>query len=212
MGTTVRRLGALAAVVAAGLLVGAAAPAGAQDIPVTGAFTATGTFELFDCDFAHEHTAGGGDLTGLGASTFSLDFCVAAPDVLEDPWPVTSGTFTVIAPAGTLTGTMDGSFLAGTPQADGRFPFTYLLTITGGTGAYAGAGGRLTLDGLLEYVPIFDRNLEGTVSGTVTAPPPVHTPTSKADCKHDNWRNRTDEHGTVFRNKAACIRWVKRHS
>ena len=106
-GSLARRAGALVAVSLA-LVAGAASPAAAADIPVSGDFTATGTF-TFACDFALESTDGGGDWTGLGPSTFHLDWCVGLPpDPTVDDWPVTSGTFTVTTATGTLTGTMGG--------------------------------------------------------------------------------------------------------
>src|SRR5262245_45218261 len=98
MGKNLRRLAALAVVTLA-FVGGAAGPAGAQGIDVSGSFTGTRSF-TFACAFAHELNDGSGDWAGLGAVTFHLDFCVAtAPG--DDPWPVTSGTFTVTAPGGT---------------------------------------------------------------------------------------------------------------
>jgi hypothetical protein len=209
MATMVRRLAVLVAVTAAGLG-GVANPAAAEDVTVSGAFTARGSWGSDpSCDFAHEVANGDGDWAGLNVVTFALDFCVGIPPEATDRWPVTSGTFTVATPAGQLSGTMGGSLMVGVALPDGRFGFTYVLTIAGGTGAYAGATGELTLDGsLADYSP-FGRNLEGTVSGTVTTVPPVITPTSKADCKQDGWRDLTDETGTPFSSKADCTRWVK---
>ena len=200
---TMRRLAVLAVVVTA-VLAGAAWPAGAQT-DVSGPFAGTGTFD-FSCSFAHEMNSGTGDWTGLGAVTWSLDFCVQIPpDIVNDPWPVTSGTFTVTTAGGTLTGTMGGSIMGGQAQADGRFPFSYVLTVTGGTGDLAGATGQITLNGLLEYVPIFGRNLEGTATGTVAV---VHTPASANACKQDGWRTLTDAAGTTFRNQGDCVSWA----
>jgi hypothetical protein len=211
VGTMTRRLAALTVVTAA-IVAGVAGPAGAQAIDVSGPFTGSGTFD-FSCDFAHETNSGTGDWTGLGAVTWSLDFCVAIPpDLVHDPWPVTSGTFTVTAPTGTLTGTMGGTVTAGLAEPDGRFPFSYVLTVTGGTGEVAGATGQLTLDGLLEYVPLFGRNLDGTVSGTVTVPPVAHTPATKDDCKQGGWQTLTNEAGAPFRNQGACVSWADHHT
>ena len=211
-GSLARRAGALVAVSLA-LLAGAASPAAAADIPVSGDFTATGTF-TFACDFALESTDGGGDWTGLGPSTFHLDWCVGLPpDPTVDDWPVTSGTFTVTTAAGTLTGTMGGWVDPVTPDPQGRYPIHLVLTITGGTGAYVGATGELVLDGGLVVPQLPDREISGTVSGTVTTPGPVvNTPTSKADCKHDGWRAFTDEAGVPFASFPECFRWVKKNT
>ncbi len=119
----------------------AAAPAGAQDVPVSGTFTGSGSFD-FSCNPFREMQTGGREWTGLGTATFSLQFCVEFPPVITDPWPITSGTFTITTPGGTLTGEMGG-------------------TVTGGTGELAGVTGQLTLDCLLEYLPPFGRNIEG---------------------------------------------------
>ncbi|HET6953294.1 MAG TPA: hypothetical protein VFI47_23135 [Acidimicrobiales bacterium] len=208
MGNRLARRGTALLVVVAALLALSAPPAGAVPVPVSGTFTATGTF-TFACDFAQESTDGSGDWSGLGPVTFHLDWCVGLPPQDQEAWPVSSGSFTVTAAAGTLSGAMGGEVMGNTPGPDGRFPFALVLTVTGGTGDYAAATGTLTLDGLLEYVPTFSRNLDGTVSGTIEVA--VRTPTSKADCRHGNWRNLTDETGTPFASMAGCIRWVKRH-
>jgi hypothetical protein len=207
MGTTVRRLTAAMAVTAT-ILAWAAAPAGAQDVPVLGTFTGSGSFD-FSCNPFREMQTGSGDWTGLGTVTFSLDFCVEFPPVITDPWPITGGTFTITTPGGTLTGDMGGTTSAASPEPDGRFPFSYELTVTGGTGDLAGATGQLTLDGLLEFLPPFGRNIEGTVSGTLTTP--AHTPTFKDDCKQDGWRTLTDETGAAFRNQGDCVSWANAH-
>jgi len=202
MGKNLRRLTALAVVTIA-VVGGSAWPAGAQSIVVSGSFTGTGGF-TFDCAFAHEVDTGGGNWSGLGAATFDIDFCVAtAPG--SDPWPVTSGTFTVTAPGGTLTGTMGGSIQATNEVGPNQFPFTFVLTITGGTGDLAGATGQLTLDGLAGYVAPFGRTLEGTVSGSISV---VRTPASADACKQDAWRTVTDGSGTAFRNQGDCVSWA----
>jgi hypothetical protein len=202
MGKNMRRLTALAVVTLA-IVGGSAWPADAQGIDVSGSFTGTGSF-TFSCDFAHEDNTGSGDWAGLGSVTFSLDFCVASAGV-DDPWPVTSGSFTVTSAGGTLSGSMGGFVMAAKPVGPNQFPFTYVLTITGGTGDLAGATGQLTLDGLAGYVAPFGRTIEGTVSGSVVV---VHTPASADACKQDAWRTLTDAAGTAFRNQGDCVSWA----
>lgn len=186
---------------------GLASPVAAEELPVTGTFTGTGHFE-FACTFAEEHTDGSGDWTSLGPSTFHLVYCVDTPSDLADPWPVTSGSFTVETAAGTLTGDVGGHVMAGSAGPDGRYPFHLVLTVTGGTGGYEGATGGLTLDGAFEYIPFFDRRHEGTVSGAVTLPP--RTPETRDDCRHGGWRDHVDDGGRPFRNQGACIAFVSR--
>jgi len=211
MGTKLApRAGALLVLLAALVAGAGAAPAGAGGVPVSGGFRATGTF-TFACDYAQESTDGSGDWTGLGPVTFHLDWCVGLPPDPAGPWPVSSGSFTITTAVGTLTGDMGGSVMGSTPGPDGRFPFTLELTITGGTDRHASATGALTLSGLLEYIAPTSRNLEGTVSGTVTTDA-VRTPGSKADCKHAGWRSFTDESGTPFASRTACLRWVRKYT
>ena len=216
-----RRTGTARAIaaVALGLLVvgvgvgapASAAPAGgnpgpdAHELVVSGSFTGTGNFSsTTECpSFQTWHDAGG-DWTALGAVTFRLDYCVELSTT--EPSPL-SGTFTITAPAGTLTGTVTGE-VAEVAGPEG-FPASYTLTVTGGTGTYARAGGTLTLaavwDG--EVIPVFA--ISGTVSGTVTLAAP--TPTSARDCRHGGWRDLADDAGRPFRNQGACIRYVREH-
>jgi hypothetical protein len=215
MGSIRSRAAVRAAAMALGLalvglvgLVGLAPPAAAADLPVSGPFTGTGHFE-FACTFAQEYTDGSGDLTSLGPSTFHLEYCVEPTPDLSDPWPVTSGTFTVDTATGTLTGDVGGHVNASTAGPDGRYPIHLVLSITGGTEGYEGATGSLTLDAGLEYIPFFDRRYEGTVSGTVTLPP--STPASRDDCRHGGWRDLVDDQGRPFRNQGDCIAWVSHH-
>jgi hypothetical protein len=201
-----RRLAALAMSVVA-IVAGVAGPAGGQTIDVSGSFTGTGSF-TFACDFVHEVNSGTGDWAGLCAITWSLDFCVAAAG-LDEPWPITSGTFTVTAASGTLTGTMGGSVLATRPVGPNQYPVTYVLTVTGGTRDLAGATGQLTLDGLAGYVAPFGRTIDGTVSGSITV---VRTPASAGACKQDAWRTLTDGSGTAFRNQGDCVSWANHNA
>ena len=212
-----RRTGAARAVaaVAMGLLVvgvGVGTPASAapaesgpgsddHELVVSGSFTGTGNFaSLPECPSFQTWHDGSGDWTGLGAVTFRLDYCVELN--VNGPSPL-SGTFTITAPAGTLTGTLTGELPSGSLLAD------YTLTVTGGTGTYDRAGGTLTLaasfDG--DVIPIFE--ISGTVSGTIILALP--TPTSVGDCLRGGWRDLADDTGRPFRNQGACVRYALDH-
>lgn len=141
-----------------------------------------------------------------GNQQVPLDFCLEPP-AGGGLYPISSGPFTVTSPSGTLTGTVGGYVEAGgMPDPAVGFPLHIVLTVTGGTGAYAGAAGELTLDGAFGYgaTPVW-----GTVSGTITLPPP--TPNSVAECRHGGWRHVVDDEGRPFRSQGACIAWVRLH-
>jgi hypothetical protein len=192
------------------------APAGADDaggtppptgttLEVSGDFTGFGLLQS-TCGLFNQVVDGGGEWVPLGTSTFHLDFCLESPAGGEQ-YPISSGSFTVTSPDGTLTGTVGGYVEAGgMPDPTVGFPLHIVLTVTGGTGAYAGATGELTLDGAFGYgaTPVW-----GTVSGTVTLPPP--TPGSVADCRRGGWRNVVDDQGRPFRSQGACVAWVRSH-
>jgi hypothetical protein len=205
-----RAIVAIAAVVVAVVagVLGAAPAAGAAEVPVSGSFTAVGSFDSQpDCPMFHTWHDGGGDWTGLGTATFHLDYCV---DLQFPPVPSSPlvGTFTIEADGGTLTGSVTGQ-VSNTGGPDG-YPADYELTITAGTGAYDRATGFLTFDAVWNdpVAPVFA--MEGTVSGVVVVPPP--TPTSPDDCRHGGWRDLADENGDPFRNQGDCIAWAHRHT
>ncbi len=86
-----------------------------------------------------------------GNQQVPLDFCLEPP-AGGGLYPISSGPFTVTSPSGTLTGTVGGYVEAGgMPDPAVGFPLHIVLTVTGGTGAYAGAAGELTLDGAFGY-------------------------------------------------------------
>lgn len=179
-------------------------PAG-PTLEVSGDFTATGML-LSTCGLFNQVVDGGGEWAPLGTSTFHLDFCLESP-AGDGLYPISSGSFAVTSPAGTLTGTVGGYVEAGgMPDPAVGFPLHIVLTVTGGTGAYAGAAGELVLDGAFGYGAA---SAWGTVSGTITLPPP--TPSSVADCRHGGWRHVVDDEGQPFRSQGACIAWVRLH-
>jgi len=183
---------------------GGATPPAGQTLEVSGDFTGTGQL-LTGCGIFQQVVDGGGEWAPLGTSTFHLDFCLENPS--GGPYPISSGSFTVTSPAGTLAGTVGGYVEAGgNPDPAVGFPLHIVLTVTGGTGSYAGATGELVLDGAFGYGAA---TAWGTVSGTVTLPPP--TPGSVAECRHGGWRNVVDDEGRPFRSQGACVAWVRHH-
>ena len=169
------------------------------DLMVTGSFTGTGTLGP-ECGVFHVVVNGSGDWTGLGLSTFTLDFCLGSDGAIFD------GSFTIIAAdGGTLTGDMSGSVEATGPGPE--FPLHFVLTVTGGTGRYEGATGSITMEGAFG---IAAASVHGTVDGVVTLAP--STPSSKDDCRNGGWQHVVDENGQPFRNQGHCIQWVEHHT
>jgi hypothetical protein len=169
------------------------------DLMVTGSFTGTGTLGP-ECGVFHVAVNGSGDWTGLGLSSFTLDFCLGSDGTIFD------GTFTIIAAdGGTLTGDMSGSVEATGPGPE--FPLHFVLTVTGGTGRYEGATGSITMEGAFG---IAAASVHGTVDGVVTLTP--STPSSKDDCRNGGWQHVVDENGIPFRNQGHCIQWVQHHT
>jgi hypothetical protein len=98
--------------------------------------------------------------SGLGAWTYSVDYCVTVGPVVD----FTAGIFTLTAADGTLRGAMSGS---ATPRGDGqRLDAHWVLTIQSGTGRFAGARGTITFDGVM--MPTIRDSF--TVRGAVQVP------------------------------------------
>jgi hypothetical protein len=193
---------------------GAGAPAGAgsaavadggEELVVSGAFSATGTFEsTAECPSFHTIHNGEGSWTGLGDVTFDLDYCVDL--MAQDPSPL-SGTITVTAAGGTVEGTVVGAVdSVGGPEG---YAADYAVTVTGGTGDYADATGALDLAGVWDDPEIPVYSMHGTVAGTVVLPAvELPHPTSFADCIDGNWRNFFDDEGQPFHGTLHCIFYV----
>ena len=139
----------------------------------TGPFTVRNqTVDLADpaCAFARWRIDATADLTGqpgdigLNPADFQLDFCV-------DIGAFSGGTMSFSLPGGDLTGDLTfGSYFPG--GGVGNFsPQELNLTfdVTGGTGAFAGAGGSVLIGASW---PRFAELTNGTVSGTVDTPTP----------------------------------------
>lgn len=97
-----------------------------------------------------------GSLTGSGSNCTEFTLTTNAVAV----WDGVVGL--IAADGSTLTGTYSGA--QGTPIA-GRAPFRNTLTITGGTGRFAGAGGVWILSGSLDFTTgTIDGRVEGWLS------------------------------------------------
>jgi len=171
---------AVVAALAPARLAGAQATA---EVPVSGTFTAAAPFQT-DCGgrgpgisrFVFEGT---GDLAPFGPTTSVFDVCTDASAGV-DPTPIVSGsTFTITAAGGTFSGDVTGTGSSFSPTPQG-FPYHNVLTVTGGTGQFAGATGTLTNDGFVNVgsgpTPLMQA---GTVSGTLVLPsvtPPSEAP------------------------------------
>jgi len=86
------------------------------------------------------------------------------------------------------------------------FPSFMDLTVTGGTGRFAGASGSLSLS---TTGNISDFSAAGDISGSITVPP--RTPASRDDCVRGGWRDFEGENGQPFTNQGLCIAWVNTH-
>jgi hypothetical protein len=172
------------------------------ELEVSGPFTATGTLGS-ECGIFRQVVDGDGVWSGLGASTFELEWCLHdPPDGVN--YPVSDGYFTVTSADGTLSGTVTGYIQAGgMPPSQVGFPFRLTLTITDGTDSYESATGSLVLDGAFSYGASY---AWGTVAGTVTIPPGM--PPSVDSCKQGGWREYVDDAGHGFVNQGGCIAFV----
>jgi len=184
------------------------ASAGGEELAVSGAFSATGTFESTpECPSFHTVHTGQGTWTGLGDVTFVLDYCVVLSSEGSSPL---SGTAAITADAGTLTATVEGT-VSGTGATEG-YPADYTSTITGGTGAYESASGTLDLAGVWDDPEIPVRSMHGTASGTIGLPePPLAHPSSIGDCLRGGWRDYVDDDGETFSGLWACVIYVITH-
>jgi hypothetical protein len=176
-----------------------AAPAQAlapADSPVSGSVSGNdGTFRSDPCGGFHQTVTAAGDLTPFGASNVALDFCSGTVyDGLHSI--ITSGAFTLTAVDGTVSGPIGGWVQPGVP-VNGGYPFELVLTVTGGSGRYAGATGTITLDGLFG---IAAQALNGTASGSIG-----FGSATKDDCKDGGWRTLVNSQGEHYRNQGACV-------
>jgi hypothetical protein len=185
-----------------------AVAAGSTELTVSGAFSATGTFEpTADCPSFHTVHTGQGNWIGLGDVTFALDYCVALSSEATSPL---GGTIAITAAEGTLTGTVEGT-LSGTGGAAG-YPADYTATITAGAGAYETVTGTLELTGMWDDPEIPVYSMHGTVSGVLElSEPQLAHPTSILDCLHGGWRDVVDDDGQDFAGLGGCILYVIIH-
>jgi hypothetical protein len=202
VGLVLALVGVFVALTAAPLAAEGRPPRGEQ-IEVSGDFTTTGTF-IAGCSLLRQLLDGGGDWTGLGPSTLSLDIC---PDFSTGVILPVDGEFTIEAAAGAVSGTLEGTF---TPEGAG-YRMDLVLTVASGTGRFSGATGTIDLDGTLlpgGFDPVPVSEAWGTVDGTLSLPPT--TPTTRADCREGGWRHFVDEEGKPFRSRGNCTAFVDR--
>jgi hypothetical protein len=188
-----------------------AASAAAPTTPVSGSYRGTGSLNQVCADPANELGVTGsaqGDIAPFGPSTLAYDFCQA---VVGPPYiaPLAPGaTASITAPGGAVSGTLSGT-VNGTPDASFQFPYAFTLTITSGSGAFAGATGTIMLTGTFSAAA---SNITGTASGSVTLAPPVAKRFS--DCHGQGWKTVTDARGRPFRSQLSCdvfvvLTWLK---
>ena len=187
-----------AAVVATLSLVLWVAPAGALALrahtisgSITGgswSFEETGS----ECPAGAElRVTGAGDISPFGSSSFVAAQCYSTADV---------DTFVLTAPDGIVRGTIASlSFAIARQFVQVQFD----VTITGGTGTYAGASGELSAD-LEEFA--YEVPLHGPVTGEVAYGPPM--PTSKTECDNGGWRTLADDQNRQFKNQGQCVAFV----
>jgi hypothetical protein len=173
--------------------------------PVSGSYAGTGGIALpGTCGGALVQTFGTatGEITPFGASTVAYDFCVpfSAPGS-GGISPVQSGTVTISSAAGSVSGTVSGTVQTAETT---DFPFDLVVTVAGGTGAFSGATGSISLVGNFTGGA---QEITGTASGTLGYGPDVAT--DKADCKGGGWRNLVDANGQPFKNQGRCIASVQ---
>lgn len=134
--------------------------------------------EDFVCDF---DVAGTFNLTGgLGTGTydgeFRLDWSIYTS---SDPCAEVVGTMTLTAAGGTVELAVANTSRVCETSDPAVHDATLNATVTGGTGAYAGATGTLTSTGTLEAQDLLGQEYtaEATMTGTITVPDPTATPT-----------------------------------
>lgn len=145
----------------------------AEELPVSGTLTGIGGVVFEPCPFVGVTHQIAGELTGLGAVSVDLLECSTGPADPNDPrmWPITSGSFSLTAADGSLTGSVSGSV---DTNPDDVFEQYATITITGGTGRYLDATGTLTVDTEIRDLvaaPGETGKSTAEVSGQVVLPP-----------------------------------------
>jgi hypothetical protein len=129
---------ALLALAALALFLPPEAALAGDGVPIEGLFAANFTLTV-KSPLVFDVTANGiGFLSNVGNSSFQLQKTLDATSGV----PLYAGTFTITAVSGdTLTGTYNG--VGAKPDSGGYGPFSGVLTVTGGTGRFAGASGSV---------------------------------------------------------------------
>ena len=144
-------------------VMGLAGPAAAgEQVPFKGRLKGAFTVTSVSPPIVNEIVTGTGNATHLGKFTWVLALRV---DVSTTPALLT-GTFQFKAANGdTVYGTFSGT-ASPTPNPD-VVSFVEAMTITGGTGRFAGAAGGFTLQGLVNLVTT---ETTGSFTGTISSP------------------------------------------
>jgi hypothetical protein len=191
-----RRLGLLVATVAL-VTAGAVRPGGAQVVeaqPVSGPMAGVATLVFY----SDPGCVSGvlldmtmiADIAPFGPGSLVLHTCDLRPagGVLES-------SFTITSADGTATGTVPG-YTVTNVAPPGPAPFHFDLTVTGGTGRFAGATGAIALDGSFNSAPA--PPVTATASGTVDLVRPEPPP--KPGCGTDGRQQDGDvvgRHGRI---------------
>jgi hypothetical protein len=141
-------------------------PVQAGTISISGTFAGTEitTFTSTSPDYVGTQTGSGtGTGTPLGAYTWTSSNDLTLPGTLVT-FTTTNGSFTDTYAGGTLSGTDSGSGTCGAGTCTG----TFVDVVTGGTGAYLGDTGTLTLGATLD---VATNAVSGTETGSLTTTP-----------------------------------------
>lgn len=108
--------------------------------------------------------------SNLGAFTTQESFCVNPPTGI-----LSNGLFTYnFANGSTLLGTISGNAL---PTVNFIQPVSFIFSVTGGTGLFAGATGSLLANGQVMFLPTGFTNATLNFNGTITTVPEPATMT-----------------------------------
>ncbi len=156
------------------LCLGAATVTRADTITFTGSRTALNnpppTTDVGRCGAAPNlliTPSTGAGTSNFGAFTTQESFCVNPLAMI-----VSNGLFTFnFANGSTLLGTVSGSVQ---PIVNGIQPVSFIFSVTGGTGLFAGATGSLLANGLVTFLPTGFTNATLNFNGTInTVPEPT---------------------------------------
>jgi hypothetical protein len=193
-----------------------AASAAASTSAVSGSYSGPSSLNQVCADPANELGVSGtatGDIAPFGASTLAFSFCDAVASAPNSGTLSPGATASITSASGSVSGTLTGTVNA-LPDANGRYPYSFTLTVTSGSGAFSGATGTIALEGSFAVAA---SNISGTASGTVSSSPPPVVTKHFSDCRGRGWQTVTDAHGRPFRHQLSCymfvlLSWLKAHA